>query len=65
MWFVRVGVGVDEVLVPPKERLLTVWIVINYGHRGVVYHSLYLIYYYVYSRSRSRAIGYFNTDVSQ
>jgi len=39
---------------------LTVWIMINYGPRGVVYHSLYLIYY-VYSRCYSRAIGYFNT----
>jgi hypothetical protein len=49
----------DRILVPPMDSLLTVCIIINYGPRGVVYHSLYLIYY-VYSRCHSRAIGYFN-----
>ena len=59
VWFIHVGVGTERVVVPPWERLVTVWIIINYGPRGVVYHSLYLIYY-AYSRCHSRAIAYFN-----
>ena len=45
-----------------RESLLTVWILINYGPNGAVYHLLYLIYC-VYSRCHSRVREYFNTCI--